>query len=500
MAEDLSGTTIGDKYRLESLVMPSPHGDIYFAAHTLMNRPAALRVKHLGSPLDQITAKHFFDDTKSESPVDHQNILGITDFGYDQHGYVFAVCDAPVFESLKTAIQSNGQTMPEDVANIGKQVAAALSASPQPHGDLAAENILLAETLDGGVAVKVTGFGRKNAISRTGDVAEMQPTDLAYVSPEQCSGLDKADERSDIYSLGAIMYEMLTGVAPFTGAKATDVMLKHIEEAPSPMSSFRDDLPPGIEAIVLKAMAKEPDLRYQNGDEVIAALDSFLSGIPLEGVAAAVGTAAPVPEKGRDFWKTAAMFLIGTGLLAAAFIYATSVRQTDPTVSLQPDANSFPVQPINPATGIEEQALASMPTAMPDANGASAIPLAPDTMPGGDNYNPWATGAPPPGGPSGFVPPGGQVYTIDPSNGSQFMPNEGGVVLVPIPANTAVKPTPTPRNAASNTNTAPETAPKPQAEPKPSSTPARTPATASTPAPRAQPTARPSNPNNEDPE
>lgn len=493
MAEDLTGTIIAEKYKLESLVMPSKYGDIYYATHTLMNRPAALRVGHLGKKLDQTTAKHFFDDIRSETPVDHPNILGITDFGEDPSGFVFAVCDSPVFENLKTAILSNGQTMPEDVANISKQIAAALSAA-EVHGDLNSENVLLTQAQDGGVMVKVTGFGRKNAINRSGDITDTLPSDLAYVSPEQCSGLDVADQRSDIYSLGVIMYEMLTGVVPFTASKATDVMLKHIEEPPSPMSAFRSDLPPGIEAIVLKAMSKDPELRFQTADEVSAALDSFLTGIPIEGVSAAVK-----PEKKREFWKTALMFVIGTGLLAAALIYATTTRQTDPTVTLQPDANSFPVQPINPATGIEEQALASMPTAVPDGNSAMAMPLPPDTMPGGDSYNPWATGVPPPGAPSGYVPPGGQVYTIDPNNPSQFMPSESGVILVPVPANTAAntRPTPTPRGSSSNTNSSsPE--PRPTVEAKPASTPSRPPATTSTPAP--QRTTPANRPNDEDPD
>ncbi|NOT47735.1 MAG: hypothetical protein HOP17_08285, partial [Acidobacteria bacterium] len=150
--------------------------------------------------------------------------------------------------------------------------------------------------------------------------------------------------------------------------------------------------------------------------------------------------------------------IFGIGVLAAALIYATSSKQTIPITQLQPDANGQPVQPINPATGAEEQNLISMPNSLPGSMSSSdIIAQPPQTLGGGDNYNPWAAGGAPPAGapPPVYIPPAGQYYSIDPNTGSPFMPNDpNGVILVPVPANTdaATKPTPTPKTAA-NVNT-----------------------------------------------
>ncbi|MGB5015161.1 MAG: hypothetical protein WBO68_14155, partial [Pyrinomonadaceae bacterium] len=162
-------------------------------------------------------------------------------------------------------------------------------------------------------------------------------------------------------------------------------------------------------------------------------------------------------------------------------IYFTMGKKTDPTTAaLTIDANSLPVQPINPATGAQEDGLMKMigdtdASLMLNAN-SEMIP--PGTLPGGDGYNPWANGgappigAPPIGAPQPqMIPQGGQVVTIDPNSPSQFMPNEGGIILVPIPANTTpdVKPTPTPRSTAGNTTV--QQAPTTTATPKPMATP-----------------------------
>jgi hypothetical protein len=233
------------------------------------------------------------------------------------------------------------------------------------------------------------------------------------------------------------------------------VMLKHAEEEPPAMSEFRADVPSALEAVIRKALAKDPDERFQKAAEFVEALDQ--------------ATLAGADTGGR-FWKTAAAVIIGIGVLASVLIYATSSKQTIPLTQLQPDAEGQPVQPINPATGAEEQTLVSMPGSIPGSmSNVDILSQPPGTLPGGDGYNPWATGAPPPGAPTYVPPGGGQVY-IDPTTGSPFMPNDTGVILVPVPANTNTRaaPTPTPKTPAANANT--QTAPPANTTVKPPQT------------------------------
>lgn len=187
-------------------------------------------------------------------------------------------------------------------------------------------------------------------------------------------------------------------------------------------------------------------------------------------------------EKRQDPWKTAFIVLVGIVALSAVLIYSTSSRRTDPTTVLQTDANGQPVQPLSPASGVEEERLAAMPA---DAFANANISTLPGQLPGGDGYDPWARGVqPPPGAPVG---PGGGYVTV-PGGGSQFMPPEcilqpSGIYLCPVPvnANTAVRPTPTPRNAAANANVQPTPTPVAGSTPR---------ATASPATPRATPTPR----------
>ncbi len=465
MADDLIGTTIAGKYRIDSFTLSSENGDLYAATHVLTERPIGLRVLPKVRSSQRDAATRFFDSARASAKFLHPNALNIADFGTDENGNSYAVCDDVKGGTLKATILRDGQMTVATVVEIAKQVAAALAEAHTAgivHQNLTAENVLLAEQSDGSVTSKVFDFATPNAIERSGDVIEASATDFAYLAPEQCAGGEVADARGDVYSLGVIIYEMLAGVVPFTGEKPTDVMLKQIEEPPAPLSVFRTDVDPGFEKIFLKAMSKNPEMRQQSAREFYDELAAYSGD----------GSTASAAASGGNFWRTAFMVLIGVAALASALIYATSVQRTEPTTVLQPDANGLPVQPINPATGIEEQALASMPTYATDSLDGQPL-TAPDSLPGGDNYNPWATGVPPPGAPPQYIPPGGQLYTIDPNNPSQFMPNEGGVILVPIPANTNtnVKPTPSPRSSGSNTNTAPAETPAPTRSATPRQTP-----------------------------
>jgi hypothetical protein len=199
----------------------------------------------------------------------------------------------------------------------------------------------------------------------------------------------------------------------------------------------------------------------------------------------------PVAEKNQDPWKTAFIVLIGVVLLSAVLIYSTSSRRTDPSTVLQTDANGQPVQPLNPASGVEEERLAAMPADAVTSN--SNLSTVPGQVPGGDGYNPWANGGVPPAG-APKVGPGGGYVTV-PGGGSQFMPPEcimqpSGIYLCPVPTNTnaSVKPIPTPRNNSANANVqASPTPATPKATPTPAVKPSPTPRIKATPAPAKTP-------------
>jgi len=201
---------------------------------------------------------------------------------------------------------------------------------------------------------------------------------------------------------------------------------------------------------------------------------------------AADGEALPQTTKPNP-WKTAFIVLIGIVFLSGIMIYSTSVKETDPTTVLQTDANGQPVQPLNPASGVEEDRLASMPANAAVANTNSAQP---GQLTGGDGYDPWANGGKAPtGGPP--IGPGGGFVTV-PNGGSQFMPPDcilqpSGIYLCPVPvnANAAPKPTPTPKSTPPNANVQASPTPAAGATPKGSPTPT---GAKPTPTPRTQKT------------
>ena len=477
MSGEYEGKVLAEKYQLDSLLSGGASGEFYHGRHLYMDKPVTLKVLPRSITADDMVVKHFFDQAKAASRFSGPNVLNLADFGSAPDGTIYAVYDGVTAGTLREKLANEGQLPAVDAVNLGRQITNGLAAAHEAgviHGNLTPENVLI----DSNGEVKVFEFGSAGPLSDESYDSILTASDYGYLAPEQCAGTGNVDARSDVYALGAILYEMLAGDQPFKGEKPTDVMLKHTEELPAPLSAFRSDLPPSIEPVILKALAKDPDLRYQSAEEFGDALDQSLS----QPAAAAASS--------NNIWKTAFIVLAGISVLSAILIYATSVKRTDPTTALQSDANGQPVQPINPATGAEEQSLAAMPGMMGDSMSNVNMSQPPGTLPGGDGYNPWATGAPPPGAPPQYLSPGGQVYTIDPNTGSPFMQPDG-VILVPVPVNTntAVKPSPTPRAPAANSNTAaaPNT-PEPKSTPAPiKPTPAPTKAPAQKPAPEKPP-------------
>ncbi|MGB7067946.1 MAG: protein kinase [Pyrinomonadaceae bacterium] len=471
MSEQFIGQVIADKYRVDSFIHQTGERLTFHGTQIPIDKQVTIQVLTAEFAFNEESVKRFSDEMHAAQQISNVNILNVIEFGIDPREFPYAVYEGTEGRPLDEILTEDAQFSVERAADIARQSAAGLTAAHSGgiiHGNLNPRHILVFLSEDSTDSVKVTDFGMKPDPS--------SKEDAEYLSPEQISGA-APDGRSDVYSLGAIMYRLLAGQIPFSGETRTDIAIKHIEEPLPPLSMFRG-VSNEVEAVIVKAMAKNPDSRYQTAHEFAIDLDTAVQKGP------AAGTSE------NNVWKTAFVVLAGISLLAAALIYGTSIKRTEPTTRLQADANGQPVQPLNPATGLQEDSLANMQGMSAEVISNSNMSVPPGTLPGGDGYNAWANGGIPPAGapPSSYVGPGGQVITIDPNNPSQFMPNESGIVLVPVPANTnaAVKASPTPKSAQANANVG--------APPTVKATPAGTPAvpkTDKTPEPKPKVTAAP---------
>ncbi len=468
MAEQLTGTVVAEKYRLESLLRSGEVGDFYRGRHLFMDKAVTLKLLPPSLAVDGTIRDLFAAEARSAAALSNPHILAANDFGRNVDGSYYVVYEGFDGEPLANSIGAGGQFSIEHATSIARQIAEALKTADENgfiHGNLTPDSILVANG-SSGTSVKV--FDLEPASGGLADRSDNRsPASVAFLSPEHFSGLRPVDSRSDIYSLGIVLYQMLAGEVPFKGETPTDVMLKHAEDEPSAISDLRKGVPAELASVIKRALAKDPDDRFQTAGDLIEALDK--------------AAFAPYASSGR-FWKTAAAVIVGIGVLASVLIYATSSKQTIPATQLQPDANGQPVQPLSPATGAEEQALASMPGSIPGSmSNTDIVSQPPATLPGGDNYNPWATGAPPPGAPA-YVPGGGSV-SGDPNVGSPFMPNlptdfvckdvtTGEIVPCPtFPGDKpAAKPSPSPKAAPANTNSQAAQPPSSPAKPVESST------------------------------
>lgn len=464
MSDQFIGKVLADKYRIDSLMRATDLGKIYHGTHLLMDKHVAVKILSPALAIDESIVKRFSAEARNISNLSHPNLLNVTDFGSDREGTVFIVFEDAEGESLKDVIQSEGGLTAARAVNLTKQIASALAAAHLKgivHGNLNSENILLTANEE----VKVLDLGLPKPENPIFD-EENCSVRIQYFAPEQCADVSQTDARSDIYSLGVMFYEMLAGEVPFAAETPSNLMMKHAQEPPPPLSAFRQDLPAEIEPIILQMLAKNPDMRHQTAAELIDDLNR------VERHLAETETAAAAPVSNNNIWKTAFVVLAGISLLSVGLIWATSIKQTNPT-TLQTDANSQPVQPINPATGLNEQGLANIVPIQSDLANSNTMVVPPDTLGGSDTNPYWQNGTVPPGAPQPvYVAPPGNVTSVPPC-GSQFMPCDG-VIIVPKENNTnvnvQVSPTPKttktpPANTTAQPTPAPDETPKPQTNP-----------------------------------
>ncbi len=250
--------------------------DVYLAEDTQLGREVALKILHPQYAGDDSFVERFRREALSAAKLQHPNIVQIYDSGREAD-FNFIVMEYVEGQSLKDYLSEEGPLEVHEAVRIASEVLTALAYAHRTglvHRDIKPGNILLSE--DGKVQVTDFGIARAEAGSTMTQTGTILGT-AYYLSPEQAQGLP-LDGRSDIYSLGVVLYEMLTGRRPFEGDSPVSIAYKHVRENPRPPSQYREDMPRPLEAIVLTALTKKPEDRYSSAALMRRDLEAFGQG------------------------------------------------------------------------------------------------------------------------------------------------------------------------------------------------------------------------------
>ncbi|MGH2775662.1 MAG: Stk1 family PASTA domain-containing Ser/Thr kinase [Actinomycetota bacterium] len=269
----------GNRYRVVGLLGTGGMARVYRARDELLGREVALKVLSERLSSDRSFVERFRREAQNAAGLNHPNIVALYDYGDEDNRY-FIVMELIEGRSLSEVLDEDGALMPERAAEIARDTANGLGRAHDAglvHRDIKPHNIMI--TNNG--QTKVTDFGIARALGGDAE-ATMTQTGMvigtaAYLSPEQAQG-NPVDARSDVYSLGCVLHETLTGDTPFSGDTPLSIAYKHVRENPERASEVNSDVPEALDAIVMKAMSKNPDNRYADANEMAEDLDRFLAG------------------------------------------------------------------------------------------------------------------------------------------------------------------------------------------------------------------------------
>ena len=264
------GTMLSGRYEVLKRVGSGGMADVYMAKDHKLNRNVAVKVLKSEYVEDEKFLKKFETEAQAVARLSHPNIVNIYDVGMED-GINYIVMELAEGITLKEYIRKKGYLSPKETVEISTQIASAISHAHKNHiihRDIKPQNILVSDT---GI-IKVTDFGiakatRSNTVTSTATAMGS----VHYISPEQAKGRF-CDEKSDIYSLGITMYEMVTGHVPFDHENGVTIALMHLQNEITPPSQIRDGIPDSLEKIILKCTMKKPEERYQTADDLIADL------------------------------------------------------------------------------------------------------------------------------------------------------------------------------------------------------------------------------------
>ncbi|MDQ0215079.1 serine/threonine-protein kinase [Oikeobacillus pervagus] len=270
----LIGKRLNDRYKIKEMIGGGGMANVYLARDMILERDVAIKVLRLDFATEEEFIRRFQREAQSTTSLVHPNIVNIFDVGEEDDIY-YIVMEFVDGMTLKQYIQQYSPIPVEKAIDIMKQLALAISHAHQNsiiHRDIKPQNILIDH--DGNI--KITDFGIAMALSAT-SITQTNSVlgSVHYISPEQARG-GMATKKSDIYSLGIVMFELLTGRLPFSGESAVSIALKHLQSETPSLKRWNPNIPQSVENIVLKATAKDPFYRYNSVDEIVDDLSTAL--------------------------------------------------------------------------------------------------------------------------------------------------------------------------------------------------------------------------------